>query len=142
MPLLQTPAAGGSTGGAAEKTGSRSEKNKAWAEKKKAQKKAVIAYLKTLPNVPANIKEILNEWENGAQRSSSFGPSTFAQLFGEGAKAGASVTLAKVLDITKGKGIEYMAGYIKKWKKDGTIVEFVPNDSDFRQSSYVVKAVG
>jgi len=149
MPLLNnqgakgapTPAAGG-TPVAGDKKATKKEAEKKLKARRKAQKESIIAYLEKVPNLPAEIADIVKDWKNPNKGGGggNFGTPLFNKIFGETPKVGDTVTLQDVFNKTF-KGVDKMNELMNKWKQKGTIVEYVHNAASPLQSQYVIRAI-
>ena len=146
MPLLnpQVSADAGATPQAdgksfAEKKAEAAERFK---NKRRQQLDKVAAFLKQLPNCPADIAEIADNWLNPRSGGTTFGEPLFTKIFGATPKVGDSVTLQDVFTKTL-KGADKMSQMIKKWSSSNTaVVEYVHNATDPIKSQYVIKKIG
>jgi len=149
MPLLNnhgagatSAPAGGSLADPTTKKATKKEAEKKLKARRKAQKEQLLAYLEKVPNLPAEILDIVKDWKNPNKGGGgNFGTPLFNKIFGETPKVGDHVTLQEVFNKTF-KGVDKMNELMNKWKQKGTIVEYVHNAAQPLQSQYVIKAIG
>lgn len=120
---------------------SNSEYQKKQRELTRKHGKTVLEFIKTLKDVPADVKEAA-EWlgRDAGTRAPSmgggqFGKPVFYKLFGDAPKVGDKVTGLDVYNKTE-KGYSEMRQLIKKWKeKQGIVVEL-----DEKTKTYTIKS--
>lgn len=119
---------------------SNSEYQKKQRELTRQHGKTVLEFIKTLKDVPADVKEAA-EWlgrdvgtRSSGMHASAFGKPVFYQLFGDTPKVGDSITALEVFNKTD-KGYSDMRQLMKKWKeKQGITVEL-----DEKTKTYIIK---
>lgn len=117
-------------------------KKKSNSEYQKRQRELAAKYGKQLKDyfgdkVPEEIKEAVAFFakeKKAAAGSKSFGKPVIYKLFGNTPKAGDKITALKVFEDT-GKGFSEMRQLMKKWEKQGIVVNF-----DEASKSYVIKS--
>lgn len=116
---------------------SNSEYQKKQRELLAANGKIVNDYIKTLKNVPQEVVDAaawLGREKKASAGSTSFGKPVIYKLFGNTPKVGDKITALKVFEDT-GKGFSEMRQLMKKWEKQGIVVNF-----DEASKSYVIKS--
>ena len=117
-------------------------KKKSNSEYQKRQRELAAKYGKQLKDyfgdkVPEEIKEAVAFFakeKKAAAGAKSFGKPVIYKLFGNTPKAGDKITALKVFEDT-GKGFSEMRQLMKKWEKQGILVNF-----DEASKSYVIKS--
>lgn len=121
--------------------GTAAPKKKSNSEYQKRQRELAAKYGKQLKDyfgdkVPEQIKEAVAFFAKEKKQSSSasFGKPVIYRLFGNTPKVGDKITALKVFEDT-GKGFSEMRQLMKKWEKQGIVVNF-----DEATKSYVIKS--
>lgn len=117
-------------------------KKKSNSEYQKRQRELAAKYGKQLKDyfgdkVPEEIKEAVAFFAKEKKASAgakSFGKPVIYKLFGNTPKVGDKITALKVFEDT-GKGFSEMRQLMKKWEKQGIVVNF-----DEASKSYVIKS--
>lgn len=115
-----------------------SEYQKKQRELLKKYGKVIADYVASQKNVPADVQEAA-EWfksktEPKSRGSKLTGKPAIYKIFGDAPKAGDKKTALEVFEAT-GKGYSDMRSLIKKWAKDGIVVDF-----DEKAKAYTIKS--
>ena len=117
-------------------------KKKSNSEYQKRQRELAAKYGKQLKDyfgdkVPEELKEVVAFFakeKKASAGSAAFGKPVIYKIFGNTPKAGDKITALKVFEDT-GKGFSDMRQLMKKWEKQGIVVNY-----DEASKSYVIKS--
>lgn len=116
----------------AQEKAERVEKAKAFIDEAKKQG----IWDKLSANAKAFIEGLATPVAAAAGGTTSF----FTKVFGPNAKVGDSKTLRQIFEATL-QGQSKIDAYVKKWKEDGTIVEYKEDAKNVFESTYTIKAI-